>query len=226
MEQVQQPVGRSCGGFSVTIPHKEHALRWLLDCGNDVSPLARRCGAVNTLVRTSAGGFRGENTDATAAWAVLADGARDIAAHPSDANVLILGAGGAARGIAAGLMEHGCRVQVTNRTAERARVLCAALGCAFVDWSERGATPADVIVNCTSVGMRPNIDETPFPPEALRAGQIVFDTVYAPEETRLRRDAAAAGCRLISGRTMFLEQASEQSLLWQGETAATHDPQA
>lgn len=219
MQQTLAPVGRPFAGFSVTIPHKEHALRWLLAAGYDAGTLARRCGAVNTLLRTPDGRYFGQNTDATAAWSVLSAAAPEIAANPAGATVLVLGAGGAARGIAAALVEHGCRVCVTNRSAARARVLSADLDCAFAAWEERASLPADVVINCTSVGMSPKIDDSPLPMAALRTGQIVFDTVYTPPDTRLLRDAAAAGCRVISGRALFLAQAAEQFQLWHGRTA-------
>lgn len=220
MKELQHPVGQSFVGFSITIPHKEHALGWLLENNFDVAPLALRCGAVNTLIRLPDGRFRGENTDASGAWAVLSGAAPEIAVRPEDANVLVLGAGGAARGIVAALLEQGCRVCVANRSPDRARALCADLGCAFVAWEARGSTTAQVVINCTSVGMTPKTEETPLPSAALRTGQIVFDTVYTPPETRFLREAQAAGCRVISGRDLFLAQAAEQFQLWHGQSPA------
>jgi 3-dehydroquinate dehydratase/shikimate dehydrogenase len=220
MQQVQEPVGRSFAGFSVTIPHKEHALRWLLAAGLGAGPIARRCGAVNTLIRAPDGRFFGHNTDASAAWSVLATAAPEIATNPADVTVLILGAGGAARGIAAAVLERGCRVCVANRSPARAGALSADLGCESVAWEGRASLSADVVINCTSVGMTPNVSDSPLPAAALRAGQIVFDTVYTPADTRLLRDAAAAGCRVISGRALFLAQAAEQFRLWHAQTAA------
>ena len=78
---------------------------------------------------------------------------------------------------------------------------------------------ADVLINTTSVGMHPNVDETPVPREALRQGMIVFDAVYNPPETRLLREAKQAGCRTLSGIAWFVNQAALQFELWTGQAA-------
>lgn len=200
-------------GFSVTIPHKEHALEWLDQNGGCVSRLARRCGAVNTLIR-DADGWRGENTDATGAWSAIAPCFDDKPA--ADRTALLLGAGGVARAVATALLDRGFDVTVVNRTDSRATLLAAALGCRSVAWSQRPDLAPALIVNCTSVGMWPNVAETPLAASALRPGCIVFDTIYNPGRTRLLRDAAAVGCVTISGVEMFLAQAAAQYELWHG----------
>lgn len=199
-------------GVSVTIPHKEHALRWLRETGATVSTLAERCGAVNTLVRRDSGWF-GENTDALGALdALTAVVDRDLA----KLRVLVLGAGGVARGVVAALADAGAAVTITNRTNERAAQLASELGGTTCAWSARlaAARSADLVVNATSVGMTPAVDETPLPAEALQSGQIVFETVYTPAETRLAREAAAAGSLVIPGGELFVRQAARQFSLW------------
>jgi 3-dehydroquinate dehydratase/shikimate dehydrogenase len=207
-------------GGSVTIPHKQHAARWLDERGYRLGNLARRCGAVNTLVAQPDGGWRGENTDAAGALRALesvpelADGA--LAGRAAD----VLGAGGAALAVVAALRERGCRVTVYNRNEERARTLAQRLRCSWKPWEQRAAGTGSVLVNCTRVGMQPDVDASPVPAERLRPGMVVFDSVYNPALTRLLREARECGCRTISGVEMFIGQAAEQFALWHGREVA------
>jgi 3-dehydroquinate dehydratase/shikimate dehydrogenase len=105
---------------------------------------------------------------------------------------------------------------VTNRTAARAAAFAEEFGCAARPWAERADQRFDLLVNCTRVGMAPDVDDSPFPAEALRTGGVVFDTVYAPERTRLLREASERGARTISGVDMFLAQAAGQFERWHG----------
>ncbi len=201
-------------GLSVTMPHKEHALRWLLENGHAVGAGAQRVGAVNTLLRTGAAGWSGENTDTVGLLAAL----RTVPGLLDDPgcrpHVAVLGAGGVARAAVAALCDAGCRVTVFNRRAVRANQLARSFGCAARPWEERGGADVQVVVNCTSLGMWPNVDETPLPAKALRPGLVVLDTVYHPAETRLAREAAERGGRVVSGVEMFLGQAAAQFELW------------
>jgi 3-dehydroquinate dehydratase/shikimate dehydrogenase len=195
-------------GYSVTIPHKEAVLP-LLD---EVQPLARRIGAVNTIVERN-GRLVGSNTDWTAAVRAIAGGLPPGTGLAGQ-RVLLIGAGGAARAIAFGLVERGCRLTLANRTKERAVRLAADVGCPWVDLADVAAVPYDLFVNGTSLGMHPDVDATPLAARLLRPGTLVFDTVYNPIETRLLREAAAAGCRTVNGLEMFVNQAVEQFELW------------
>ena len=200
-------------GYSVTIPHKE-AVIGLLDV---VQPLARRIGAVNTIVARD-GRLAGSNTDWSAAVAAIDSGLAD-GESLEGRRVLMLGAGGAARAMAFGLVERGARLTLANRTHERAVRLAAAVGCQVVPLADAGSVPHDVLVNGTSLGMHPRVDGTPLDARLLRPGTLVFDTVYNPLETRLLREAAAAGCRTVGGLAMFVNQAVEQFELWTGASA-------
>ncbi len=206
-------------GLSVTMPHKEHALRWLAEKGHAVGAGAQRVGAVNTLLRTGAAGWSGENTDTVGLLAAL----RTVPGLLDDPgcrpHVAVLGAGGVARAAVAALCDAGCRVTVFNRTEARAAELAQAFGCAARPWAERGGADVQVVVNCTSVGMAPQVDETPLSADALRPGLVVLDTVYQPAETRLAREAAARGARVVSGVQMLLSQAAAQFELWHGGNA-------
>jgi shikimate dehydrogenase len=133
--------------------------------------------------------------------------------------VLLIGAGGAARAVAFGLVARGSKVMVANRTRERAVRLAQELGCDSCALSELASREADVLINTTSVGMWPNVDETPAPASALRKNMVVFDAVYNPTETRLIREAKAAGCRTIPGIAWFVNQAVAQFELWTGKSA-------
>ncbi len=200
-------------GYSVTIPHKEAVIP-LLD---EVQPLARKIGAVNTIAERD-GRLVGSNTDWSAAVAAIEGGLAE-GQTLAGTRVLMTGAGGAARAMAFGLVERGCTLTIANRTKERAVRLAADVGCEWVDVAEVASVPCDIFVNGTSLGMHPHVDATPLDAALLRPGTLVFDTVYNPIETRLLREAAAAGCRTVSGLAMFVNQAVEQFELWTGEEA-------
>ena len=137
-----------------------------------------------------------------------------------DKQVLILGAGGVARSIAFGLMRRGAHLTITNRHDERASALAEEVGCRFVTWSQRATSIADVIINCTPVGMHPQVDDTPLPPSAFpRPGIVVFDTVYHPENTMLLKLARERQATVITGVDMFLRQAALQFKIYTGQDA-------
>lgn len=130
---------------------------------------------------------------------------------------LILGAGGAAKAIAFALSHAGATVVISNRTDDRGRRLADSLKCPSVNWALRHEMEADLIVNCTPIGMHPNLDETPYEKRHLKRGAIVFDTVYNPEQTLLLKNAREQGCRTISGIEMFVRQAAMQFQLFTGK---------
>jgi len=227
-------------GLSVTIPHKQAALVWLDRSGGRVSRVARRCGAVNTLVRDEHG-WRGENTDIDGVMHALSAGGVS-AASLRGLRAAVLGAGGVARAVAATLIDNGAAVTLFNRTSARASELARELGCGAGDWQTRAHAQPDLIANCTSVGMTrmaearataapdtaheaggenepPSSELSPWPADALRPETIVFDSVYTPARTRLLADAAERGCRVVSGADMFLGQAMRQFELWHSQAA-------
>jgi 3-dehydroquinate dehydratase/shikimate dehydrogenase len=204
-------------GYSVTIPHKEAA-----------APLAREAeanvqatGSANTLVRRDDGKFVAANTDYAAAVdslkAHLAERARDgPVVQLSQLSVLILGAGGAARSIAFALHREGAQITITARTHERAQKLAEDVKCRVVDWHARHNVSFDVLINCTPVGMHPNVDEAPCHFSILKPGTTVFDTIYTPETTLLIREARVRACDTITGVDMFVRQAARQIELFVG----------
>ena len=196
-------------GFSVTIPHKESVLP-LLD---DLDPNARRIGAINTIVNRN-GKLTGYNTDCMAAVIGLECSLKETDETLNNKKVSIIGAGGAARAIAFGLKEKGCDITIFNRTIERAEKLSHDVKCKFESFEEIHQIDSDILINTTSIGMFPNVDQTPVSKDILKEGMIVFDAVYNPIETRLLREANENGCHTVNGLSMFINQAAEQFRLW------------
>src|SRR5690606_34058676 len=129
---------------------------------------------------------------------------------------LVLGAGGAARAVAYGLKRHQVDVVIAGRNAARTKALAEMLNCDALDWGNRHGISPDILINCTPVGMHPNVDETPYDKRHLRPSMIVFDTVYNPENTLLIKEAKAQSCTVVSGVEMFVRQASLQFKLFTG----------
>jgi 3-dehydroquinate dehydratase / shikimate dehydrogenase len=204
------------GGYSVTIPHKEPAARLATERETAVDTI----GAANTLI-AEAGGFKAYNTDAQAAVeslrAHLPQDQAGVPAPLASRTVLLLGAGGVARAIAHGLHAEGAALTIANRTLEHAKALAENVGCKFVDWSARHSVICDTLINCTSVGMHPNIDECPIHFSCLKPGLVVFDTVYTPETTLLVREARSRECHVLTGVDMFVRQAGLQFKLFTGQ---------
>jgi 3-dehydroquinate dehydratase/shikimate dehydrogenase len=208
------------GGVSVTIPHKANALRYAMRReARRIEPLAVRIGAVNTLT-FERGEVYAENTDYAGALDALTGAMGCSRADLRDVEVGVLGAGGVSRAIVAGLCDCGCRVTIYNRTAERAKQLADEFGCTAAPNDERVRPGTKIVVNATSIGMHPNVGETPLPADRLRPDMTIFDTVYNPIETRLLREARQVGCRTVDGVTMFVNQAAAQFERWTGQPAA------
>lgn len=194
-------------GVSVTVPFKVDVLP---HCEPD-EPGAR-AGAINTLKRGERG-WLGRNTDIPGLLAPL----RDRIAL-AGARVAILGAGGAARGAAIALTDAGARVTICARRFEVAQAVASDTGAVAAPMPPAPGS-WDVLVNATSAGMHPRDEETPWP-DARFDGALVYDLVYNPEETRLLREARAAGCDTIGGLPMLVAQAGLQYEWWTGQPPA------
>ncbi len=192
---------------------------------DELTPAAAAIGAVNTIVVREDGSLLGDNTDARGFVA-------DLRAHQvslADTNALVLGAGGSARAVVYGLAEAGCAsVTLLNRTLSKAVDLAAAIQPLFPDCTlsalplpagvAQAAQDADLIVNCTSMGMTPNSDTMPWDEAvAFRPGQTVYDLVYNPPRTRLLQKAEADGARAIGGLGMLIWQGAIAFELWTGQ---------
>jgi len=200
-------------GLSVTIPHKER----MMELMDEVEDLARRLGAINTVCIRE-GGRYGCNTDLRAAVEAINELVAEADLGPlEDCTVMILGAGGAARAIAYGLADSVAELLIANRTVTRAEKLAGELDAGWCGLEEMSDHRPDVIVNATSVGMHPNVDQSPVSAGMLRSGMAVFDSVYNPLETRLIREAREAGAAVSSGINWFVGQAAAQFELWTGQ---------
>ncbi len=197
-------------GCSVTIPHKQTILPFM----DEVDDLVRRIGAMNT-VAVRDGRLFGTNTDLLAALSGIEEAlARGGSEGLEGKSALLIGAGGAGRAIAFGLVDRGARLTIANRTRAKADALAEELGCESIPLEDIRNWRGDVLVNATSVGMHPREDASPAPAEMIRPGMVVFDAVYNPMETKLLREAAARGAATVSGFDMFVKQAAAQFELW------------
>lgn len=207
-------------GVNVTIPHKV-AIMPMLD---EIDPLAKRIGAVNTVVSRE-GRLIGYNTDGMGYVRSLVE---ETGIELDKQIVTMVGAGGAARAVAFTLAEKGVKeIRIINRSRERAAVLAEHVGTivptTIVEQGDGAAAIADssLLINTTSIGMLPNVQETPVPAEWLHSGLIVSDLIYNPLETRLLKEARAIGATVHSGIGMFVNQGALAFELWTGERAPT-----
>ncbi|CAI9776852.1 unnamed protein product [Fraxinus pennsylvanica] len=203
-------------GFSVTIPHKEAALA----CCDEVDPVAKSIGAVNCIVRHPDGKLVGCNTDYVGAISAIEDGLLD--SHNGSTGTgsplagklfVVIGAGGAGKALAYGAKEKGARIAIANRTYDRARELADLVGGQALSLAELDSFRPEkgmILANTTSIGMHPKVNETPVSKEALANYMLVFDAVYTPKITRLLREAAESGAKIVTGVDMFIGQAYEQ----------------
>ncbi len=200
-------------GLSITIPYKSDIIPFL----DSIDPMAEALGAVNTIV-CEGNRWRGYNTDGSGLMAVLK---RHVPRLESQ-KILILGAGGAARGICGALILGGVTtLGIWNRSPERAQQLAAELGSLTQDGQTLTLVTSDVqfstydlVINTTSVGMIPAVDATPVAISALKSGAAVCDIVYKPHETLLLKEAKAAGHPVIHGIEMLIEQGLLAQQLW------------
>lgn len=196
-------------GANLTLPHKEAALPYL----DSLSSAAQAIGAVNTIINT-AGQLHGDNTDAPGFLAALAS------LHATTGTAVVLGAGGAARAAVWALRSQHRQVYVLNRTLSKAQALTAQLGGAAL---ERSAVPweqVQLLVNASSAGLN-EAQQTPLPAfdfGVLPPSALVYDMVYKPAETRLMREARAAGLVAENGLEMLAQQARLAFMAWTSQT--------
>ncbi len=206
-------------GANVTTPYKTEVMRYL----DETDERARLIGAVN-VISCEGGRLKGYNTDGDGFITSLKENA---GADPEDANVLIIGSGGAARAIAFSLALSGASmIYIANRTYGKAAGLAedinrmtggraAALHLAY-DELKAASDKSDIIVNATTVGMYPNTQAGPIPTEIIRSGQLVCDAVYNPLMTGILKVAADKGCDVLTGLGMLIYQAIGSFKIWTG----------
>ncbi len=206
-------------GANVTIPHKE-AVIGLVD---EASEAARGIGAMNTIVVRPDGRLVAENTD----WLGFLDPLDRQGFDLPGRRVLLLGAGGAARGVAYALAQRQVgEVVIWNRTSGRAEELAAQVSTAFMglrvvvrqDIGAMMREPVDLVVNTTAAGMWPGEAESPWPEGlAFPAGALCYDLVYRPERTRFLEQAERDGCATQGGLEMLVMQGALAFELWTGQ---------
>jgi shikimate dehydrogenase len=195
-------------GANITLPFKERAFVY---CKDAVTDRARAVGVVNTLVFES-GKLRGDNTDGVG---LLRDLAANLGRTIAGARVLLMGAGGAAQGVLAPLMEAGARrLVVANRSADKARALArrygASLGCGY---EELRGEQFDLLINATSAGLAG--EAPPLPAGVFARGALAYDMVYG-RDTPFLALARHAGAAAHDGSGMLVEQAAESFFVWRG----------
>jgi shikimate dehydrogenase len=211
-------------GFNVTMPYKQD----VLELCDEVAETARMAGAVNT-VHVRDGRLIGYNTDGRGLLEALAE---EAGVDPEGLRVTILGAGGAASGaFVAFVVARAARILVVNRTVERAEELIGRASghlrgtvAEAVPWerAEEAVHAADLVVNCTSLGMDPN-DQSPVPSEWLEERQVVYDMVYCEGETPLMRASREAGALAFDGLGMLVRQGATAVDIW-NESAQVRTP--
>ena len=207
-------------GLNVTMPHKIAITRYLDEADSTVKFL----GSANTILNDD-GKLSGFNTDGVGALQAL----RENGVNPTGKNVVLLGAGGAAKAIAYSLSKEAERLYILNRTPEKAAVLADALNrmssnkvvgnLLSPSTIQASLQNADVLINTTSVGMYPAVGNSLVAPQWLKPNLTVMDAVYNPVETKLAKDAKAAGAKVISGIEMLIYQGAASFNIWTGHTA-------
>jgi len=198
-------------GFSVTIPHKQNALNYVRMRDGKVEPLAEIIGAANTFIFGPDDRVSAYNTDYIGAIeAIVSAGLDDL----NNIETAVIGAGGVARAVVAGLIDSGANVTIYNRTVKKAERLADEFNCDYAGLDKLENMNVKLLINCTSVGMYPDINATAVPLSCLKSDMTVFDTVYNPAETLLLKNAKAAGAKCISGIDMFINQAAQQFKLF------------
>lgn len=197
-------------GLTCTIPHKMEVMQYL----DEIDEIAQKIGAVNTVVNDN-GKLKGYNTD----WLGTVT---PLEKHTTleGKKVAIVGAGGAARAMAFGVVQKGAKLTIFNRTLEKAEELAKELGAQARDLSDlEKMKEFDIILNATNIGMGEHVGKSPLPKECIESHQIVFDAVYVPAETQLLKDAKDKGATIIRGVEMLLHQGTAQFELYTGHKA-------
>lgn len=182
----------------VTTPYKIKIIKYL----DELDKNAKRIGAVNMVINNN-GKLIGGNTDGLGGVKALKE-----VTEITNKKIILLGAGGVARGLAFALSDEKGKVIILNRTLVSAKNLAASVGCKFatLDKLKREIEDADIIINATSVGMAPNENQSLVPKELLHPNLVVQEVVSNPKETKLIKEAKAIGCRIVYADRMLLWQ--------------------
>jgi 3-dehydroquinate dehydratase / shikimate dehydrogenase len=199
-------------GLSITMPYKQSILSHL----DNSDPYTTKTGACNTVVRSQDGKLYGFNTDTSGVVRPL-----EQRITLTDAKILVLGAGGAARAAVFGLKDRGAQISILNRSLAAAHKLARSAKARTIKRADLKKLEFDVIINATPVGMG-NTKDSPLNADEIKA-KYVFDMVYDPAETRLLQLAKERGAEVIPGSEMFVHQAARQFEIWTGKPAPRED---
>jgi len=209
----------SASGWNITIPHKTAIIPYL----DELDELAQKMGAVNTVVRTKEGRLKGYNTDGVGFVRSLEDA---VGKSHKDKPVLLIGAGGAARGIAFAMQQQGyMNLTIANRTVANAQAIVDEMGIGnAISLAEAEETLADfgILVQMTSAGLATGNFSMPFSLERLTKGAIVADIVYNPLMTPFLKAAEEKGATVVTGLGMFVHQGAIAFEHWLGEYPNTN----
>jgi len=223
LEQMDQLKNRNLHGFNVTIPYKQK----IIPCLDEVSEEARKIGAVNTVLNQD-GKWIGYNTDGVGYIRSLEGKFPNLVAG-KDKRILLIGGGGAARGIYYALVTAGfLQVDIANRTEESAKEIAALYTGAETNIltlqdAERQIDAYDIIIQTTSVGMKPEQDISIISLDKLRSASIVSEIIYQPLETKLLKQAQMRGASVHYGHTMLLYQAQYAFEIWTNKKVPIED---
>lgn len=198
-------------GLAVSMPHKQEVMKYL----DEIDPTASRIGAVNTVVNDD-GKLKGYNSDWIGAVTALEERIK-----LKGKKIILIGAGGAARAIAYGLVHSEAQVFIYNRTADKAERIASDFGITFGGSLEdlTKVTDYDVLVNATSIGSGGAVGLSIVPEAQLLRGKLVMDIVFYPFKTKLLEIAEKAGCETIPGYRMLIHQALFQFEAFTGRKA-------
>jgi len=207
-------------GWNVTIPHKQAIIPFL----DELDPLAEKMGAVNTVVRLSDGKLKGYNTDGAGFVHSLEE---VIGKEKKDQEVLLIGAGGAARGIAFALQQFGYhKLTIANRTVERAKDIISELGegqALELNAAEACLDRFGILIQSTSAGLGNGEFKLPLSLEKLQEGAIVADIVYNPLMTPFLLEAQKKKATIVNGLGMFVHQGAIAYNYWLGQYPNTNN---
>jgi len=203
-------------GLNVTMPYKSTVMQYL----DEVDLTARHVDAVNTILNEG-GNLIGYNTDGVGALNALKENGVAL----NGKNLLLLGAGGAGKAIAFHTAQKAAKLVILNRTLQKAKKLTEALRKEFknkeiickklsAEAVKEELKNANILINATSIGMHPNIDQSPVPSRLMKPDLCVMDIVYNPPETKLLKDAKAAGAKVVSGIEMLVYQGAASFEIW------------
>lgn len=210
-------------GFNVTVPHKEAIIPFL----DEIDPIAEKMGAVNTVVRREDGSLKGYNTDGAGFVHALEE---VVGKEHKEKKVLLIGAGGASRGIAFALKEYGYKhIAIANRTVAKAETIISELGegkALSLEQAENELNEYGIIIQATSLGLATGQKELPLSLDKLQEGAIACDIVYNPLITPFLEEAQKKKANIVTGLGMFVHQGAIAFQYWLGQYPNTENMMA